>query len=138
MLNLDRNGSGPEFSVVTNNVIVIMQILNKMRCILEETRPGRDCVTNAILEQVKANAALARACVIGGDHERREIIITQSKKQDHESKHKGQFFPGRPVQSNTVSTSLETIQPYATINARRLLVHISATVYIQVLIYTAG
>ena len=35
----------------------------------------------------------------------------------------------RPVQSNTVSTSLGSIQPYATINARRLLVLISTTVY---------
>ena len=26
------------------------------------------------------------------------------------------YFPGRPVQSNTVSTSLGSIQPYATIN----------------------
>ena len=34
------------------------------------------------------------------------------------------YFPGRPVQSDTVSTSLGIIQPYANINARRLLVHI--------------
>ena len=47
------------------------------------------------------------------------------------------YFPGRPVQSNTISTSLGSIQPYATINAQRLLVHISTTVYSQVLIYTA-
>ena len=32
------------------------------------------------------------------------------------------YFPGRPVQSNTVSTSLGSIQTYATVNARRLLV----------------
>ena len=42
------------------------------------------------------------------------------------------YFPGRPVQSNTISTSLGNIQLYATINARRLLVHISTTVYSQV------
>ena len=47
------------------------------------------------------------------------------------------YFPGRPVQSNTVSTSLGSIQPYAAINARKLLVHISTTAYSQVLIYTA-
>ena len=43
----------------------------------------------------------------------------------------------RPAQSNTVLTSVGSIQPYATINARRLLVHKSTTVYSQVLIYTA-
>ena len=48
------------------------------------------------------------------------------------------YFPGRPVQSDTVSTFLGSIQLYATINARRLLVHISTTVCSQVLIYTAG
>ncbi|KAK2162678.1 hypothetical protein NP493_1506g00000 [Ridgeia piscesae] len=26
------------------------------------------------------------------------------------------YFPGRPVQSNTISTSLGSIQPHATIN----------------------
>ena len=35
----------------------------------------------------------------------------------------------RPVQSNTISTSLGGIQPYVIINDRRLLVHISTTVY---------
>ena len=33
------------------------------------------------------------------------------------------YFPDRPVQSNTMSTFLGSIQPYATISARRLLVH---------------
>ena len=47
------------------------------------------------------------------------------------------YFPGKPVQSNTISTSLGSIQPYATINARRLPVQISTTVYSQVLIYTS-
>ena len=37
------------------------------------------------------------------------------------------YFPVRPVQSNTISTSLGSIQPYAAINAQRLLVHISTT-----------
>ena len=45
------------------------------------------------------------------------------------------YFPDRPVQSNTISTSLGSIQPYATINVRTLLVHISTTVYSQLLIY---
>ena len=47
------------------------------------------------------------------------------------------YFPDRPVHSDTISASLGSIQPYATINARRLLVHISITVYSQVLIYSA-
>ena len=47
------------------------------------------------------------------------------------------YFPDRPVHSVTISTSLESIKPYATINARRLLVHISTTVCSQLLIYTA-
>ena len=37
----------------------------------------------------------------------------------------------------TISASLGSIQPYATITARRLLVHISTAVYSQVLIYIA-
>ena len=44
------------------------------------------------------------------------------------------YFPDRPVHSDTISASLGSIQPYATINARRLLVRISTTVYSQVLI----
>ena len=47
------------------------------------------------------------------------------------------YFPDRPVHSDTISASLESIQPDATINARRLLVHTSTTVYSQVLICTA-
>ena len=42
------------------------------------------------------------------------------------------YFPDRRVQPNTVSTSLGSIQPYATIN-----VYISTTVYSEVLVYTA-
>ena len=44
------------------------------------------------------------------------------------------LLPGRPVHSDTISAFLGNIQPYAAINARRLLVHISTTVYSQVLI----
>ena len=29
------------------------------------------------------------------------------------------YFPGRPVQSNTISTSVRSIQPHATINVRK-------------------
>ena len=47
------------------------------------------------------------------------------------------YFPDRPVHSDTISASLGSIQPYATINARRLLIHISTIVYSQVVIYTA-
>ena len=39
------------------------------------------------------------------------------------------YFPDRPVQSDTISTSLGSIQPYATINARGLFVPIPTTVY---------
>ena len=45
------------------------------------------------------------------------------------------FITSGPVQSDTISASLGSIQPYATINARRLLVHISTNVYSHVLIY---
>ena len=34
------------------------------------------------------------------------------------------YFPGRPVQSDTITTYLENIQPYAAIDARKLLVYI--------------
>ena len=34
------------------------------------------------------------------------------------------YFPDRPVHSDTISASLGSIQPYAAINTRRLLVHI--------------
>ena len=44
------------------------------------------------------------------------------------------YFPDRPVHSDTISASLGSIQPYAAINARRLLIHIFTTVYSQVLI----
>ena len=47
------------------------------------------------------------------------------------------ILPDRPVHSNTISASLGSIQLCAAINARRLRVHISTTVYSQVLIYTA-
>ena len=42
------------------------------------------------------------------------------------------YFPDRPVHSDTISASLGSIQPYDTINARMLLVHISTTVYSEV------
>ena len=59
-----------------------------------------------------------------------------SSPQDH-SKRFTLYFPDKPVHSDTISASLGSIQPYATINARRLLVYISATVYSQMLIDTA-
>ena len=46
------------------------------------------------------------------------------------------YFPDRPVHSDTISASLGSIQPYAAIIAQRLLVHISTTVYSQVLIFS--
>ena len=47
------------------------------------------------------------------------------------------YFPDRPVQSDTISASLGSIQPYATINVRWLLVHMSTTIYSQVFFDTA-
>ena len=47
------------------------------------------------------------------------------------------YFPDIHVQSDTISASLGSIQSHATLNAGKLLVHISTTVYSQVLIYTA-
>ena len=47
------------------------------------------------------------------------------------------YFPDIPIHSDTISASLGSIQPYATIYARRLLVHISTIVYSQGLMYTA-
>ena len=41
------------------------------------------------------------------------------------------YFPDRPVHSDTISASLGSIQHYAKINARRLLIYISTTVYSQ-------
>ena len=66
------------------------------------------------------------------------ILAFFNKSNPHDcSKRFTHYFPGRSVQSNTISTSLGSIQPHAAINARRLLVHISTSVYSQVLIYTA-
>ena len=66
------------------------------------------------------------------------------------SSYVGQYPVLRTIQSTLHFTSLtdlftqtpsqllwESVQSYATINVRRLLVHISTTVYNQVLIYTA-
>ena len=45
------------------------------------------------------------------------------------SKHFTLYFPDRPVHSDAISASLGSIQPCAAINARRLLVLTSTTVY---------
>ena len=47
------------------------------------------------------------------------------------------YFPGRPVQSNTIPTSLGNIQPHAIINVRKAARTHITTVSCQVLIYTA-
>ena len=72
------------------------------------------------------------------DHVKKDRFLYSavSSPQDH-SKHFTLYFPDRPVQSDTISASLGSIQSYATINVRRLPIHISTTVYSQVLIYTA-
>ena len=69
----------------------------------------------------------------------RQVLIycsAVSSPQDR-SKRFTLYFPDRPVHSDTISASLGSIQPYAAINAPRLHVHMSTTVYSQVLIYTA-
>ena len=53
------------------------------------------------------------------------------------SKHFTLYFPDRPVHSVTISASLGNNQPYVIINAQRLLIHMSTTVYSQVRIHTA-
>ena len=64
------------------------------------------------------------------------LYSTVSSPQDR-SKRFTLYFPDRPVHSDTNSASLGSIQPYASINVQRLLIHMSTTVYSQVLIYTA-
>ena len=59
------------------------------------------------------------------------VYSAVSSPQDH-SKRFTLYFPDRPVHSDTILASLGSIQLYATINAWRLLVHISTTVYIVI------
>ena len=68
---------------------------------------------------------------------KRQFLYSAISSPQDPSKRFTLYFPDRPVHSDTISASLGSIQPYATINARRLLVHISTTVYSQVLIYSA-
>ena len=49
-----------------------------------------------------------------------------SNPQDY-SRHFTLYFPGSPIQSDTITTSMGSMQSYAAINARRLLAHISIT-----------
>ena len=70
---------------------------------------------------------------LGVPCKRQFLYSAISNPQDH-SKRFTLYFPDRPVHSDTISASLGSIQPYATINARRLLIHISTIVYSQVLI----
>ena len=60
--------------------------------------------------------------------QKRQVFIQRSIQS---SKRFILYIPDRPVHSDTISASLGSIQPYAIINARRLLVHISTTVYSQ-------
>ena len=68
---------------------------------------------------------------------KKKFLYSKVSSSQNCSKHFTLYFPDRPVHSDTISASLGSIQPYAAINARRLLVHISTTVYSQILIYTA-
>ena len=64
------------------------------------------------------------------------LYSTVSNPQDC-SKRFTLYFPDRSAHSDTISASLGSIQPYVTINARRLLVNTSTTVYSHVFMYTA-
>ena len=66
-----------------------------------------------------------------------KFLYTAVSSPQDRSKRFTVYFPDRPVHSDTISASLGSIQPYATINARWLRVHISTSIYSQVLIYTA-
>ena len=76
-------------------------------------------------------------CVVGGCSKKGKFVYSAVSSPQDRSKRFTLYFPDRPVHSDTISASLGSIQPYATINARKLLVHISTTVCSQVLIYTA-
>ena len=80
-------------------------------------------------------------CIMAGLHKGKKrqgkFLYSAVSSPQNRSKRFTLYFPDRPVHSDTISASLGSIQPYATINAQRLLVHISITVYSQVLIYTA-
>ena len=67
-------------------------------------------------------------------HQQGKFLYSAVSSPQDRSKRFTLYFPDRLVQSDTISASLGSIQPYAAINARRLLVHISTTVYSQVLI----
>ena len=68
---------------------------------------------------------------------KRQVLIYRSIQSSGPFKALTLYSSDRPVHSDTISSSMGSIQLYATINARRQLVHISTTVYSQVLIYTA-
>ena len=87
--------------------------------------PGR-----SVFELVHYTKCSPTFTVIKGKFLCRAVSIPRSKRFTL-------YFPDRPVHSDTISASLGSIQPYATINARRVLIHISTTVYSQVLVSTA-
>ena len=70
-------------------------------------------------------------------HIKRQVLIKRSIQSSGPFKALYTLPPWQTVHSDTISASLRSIQSYATINARMLFVHISTTVYSQVLIYTA-
>ena len=58
-----------------------------------------------------------------------KFLYSAVSSPQNRSKHFTLCFSDRPVHSDTISASLGSNQPYATINVRRLLVHISTIVY---------
>ena len=57
------------------------------------------------------------------DYKKGTFLYSAISSPQDRSKRFTLHFPDRPVHSDTISASLGSIQPYATINARRLLVH---------------
>ena len=90
----------------------------------------RDAIT-AWQRRLMRQMSLRMVAISRWFHYKHGMILSQSSivytavssPQDH-SKHFTLYFPDRPVHSDTISASLGSIQSYATINARRLLVHI--------------
>ena len=78
--------------------------------------PQRGCATVVIREAMNL-----RTCL----HFRQRYVLIYNPQDS--SKRFTLYFSDRPVHSDTISTSLGAIQPYAKINSRRLIVQISTT-----------
>ena len=69
----------------------------------------------------RTDYTLLPACLLTGDsyHSLKgKFLCSAVSNPQNCSKRFTLYFPGRPIQSDTISTSLESIHPYAAINAR--------------------